>query len=426
MHSPRILIISSVDPTTGGGTVAMNFYNALKREGIETDFLTKYPVKGHPEFLHVFPEKKKMSLLQRWADHRSRQVGRNVPQQGDHFFDNGPESESPVSPERILKQIKKPYDVVFIVFWHQMLTYYTIFRIWEKLRCQIHLRCPDNQATGGGCHFNGTCPRLSEGCGFCPGLKNGGPDDFTAANIRFRKEIILKMHPIIYGNTHMQNINRRSFLLRDYDRLETVYPMVDNVFFRPMDIGLARKEASVPEGKDFVLFFGSSVLDEERKGMRYLMEALRKFAEKLSIPERKRVYLLVAGTNASAIMSGSPFEYRDLGYIPFAQLPTIYNAADAFLCPSIDDAGPSMVNQSLSCGTPVVSFESGTALDMVKGHHTGYCAKLRDADDFAAGIMKIYSEGKTAFTEECRGIAIERTTGEAFVKRLLEIINKYA
>ena len=272
MNKPRILVISSVDPTVGGGVVALNFYNALKNAGIETDFLTKYKVDGHPEFLFVFPEKQKMNPIERWYEHRSRHMGYNIGQQGDHFFDNTLETSSPVPAMLILKKINKSYDAVFIVFWYQMLTYHSIYRIWQKLGCQIHLRCPDNQASGGGCQFNGTCPRLSEGCGFCPGLKKGGAKDFTARNIGIRKEIISRMHPVIYGNTHMQNINRRSFLLKDYDRLVTVYPLVNNEMFKPSSITAARKAAGVPEGKDFVLFFGSGALDEERKEYDSILE----------------------------------------------------------------------------------------------------------------------------------------------------------
>ena len=49
-----------------------------------------------------------------------------------------------------------------------------------------------------------------------------------------------------------------------------------------------------------------------------------------------------------------------------------------------------MINQSQSCGTPVVSFEIGGALDCIKDKNLGYCAKLKDSIDFAKGIEYIY------------------------------------
>lgn len=423
---PRILVISSVDPFQGTGTVAWNFFRAFREAGIEADFLTKYPVKDHPEILHVFPEKK--NRLLRWLDRRSIDMPLHLGQQGNHAFDYGRENRPPVPTCLITRQIRKQYDAVFVVFWYQLLSYSSIQAIHRKLQCQIHLRCPDNQPIGGGCHFIGGCPRLEEGCGFCPGLIKGSAKDFTAFNHAYRKRVLEHVKPIIYGNTHMQMIYRKSSLLRDYGRLETVYPLVDNAFFHPMDPQEARAQAGIPAGPAFVLFFGCTILDEERKGMRYLLEALRIFHDGLSEKERKEVLLVLAGNHADAIREWLPFDSVNLGYIPFQTLPAVYSSADAFLCPSIDDAGPSMVNQSLSCGTPVVAFNIGTALDMVQGQDSGYCARLRDTEDFARGIRLIYEsspEEKARRRAAARSIALERTTEEAFVNRFLDIYRKY-
>ena len=56
---PRVLIISSVDPTKGTGTVALNFYKVLKAAGIAVDFMTKHPVEDYPEFISVLPPENK-------------------------------------------------------------------------------------------------------------------------------------------------------------------------------------------------------------------------------------------------------------------------------------------------------------------------------------------------------------------------------
>jgi glycosyltransferase involved in cell wall biosynthesis len=236
------------------------------------------------------------------------------------------------------------------------------------------------------------------------------------------------VRPIIYGNTHMQNINRRSALLKDYDRLETVYPLVNNEFYHPIEKPVARRQLNIDSSKKFILFFGCSVLSEERKGMRYLMEALTLFHEQLTEEQRHSVLLLIAGQFAEEIISKMPFEYRYLGYVDLTQLPTIYSAATAFVCPSVDDAGPSMVNQSLSCGTPIISFNIGTAIDMVLGQDTGYCAHLRDAADLEKGMMQLFNSTEERYQEiceNCRKIALERTTDASFVKTLQALYEKY-
>ena len=61
--------------------------------------------------------------------------------------------------------------------------------------------------------------------------------------------------------------------------------------------------------------------------------------------------------------------------------------SDVFLSPSIQDAGPMMLNQALMCGTPAVAFNIGVAYDIINDK-TGYLAKYRDSEDFCKGIIK--------------------------------------
>ncbi len=431
---PRVLIISSTNPTKGNGAVAMNFYNALKKYGVEVDFLTKHYVKQHPDFYYLYK-------FDRWPNYigykiqkkyglekRSNEKADAVEQQGDHTFDYGREDDPPIPADIVISKITKEYDVVYIVYWHRMLSYKTIEAIYNKLHCQIHLRCVDNQPVSGGCHFINDCPRLSEGCGFCPGLVHGEENDFTRYNIEYRRKIIQTVHPIIYGNTHMQMIYRKSALLRNYDRLETVYPVVDNEHFHVIDKVEARRILNINPTKKFIFFCGASDLTEERKGIKYLLESLKIFYSKLSDVQRKEVLLVVAGSHAEQLQERACFDTLCIGYVSYDLLPLYYSMANIFLSPSIDDAGPSMVNQSLSCGTPVVSFNIGTALDMILNENTGYCANRCDSDDFAQGIMSIYNSTEDQYENMCkccRRVAIEKTSEKSFVDNFLRIYTKY-
>ena len=83
---PKVLVISSVDPFLGPGIVGLEHYYALRKGGIDADFLTKYPVKGHPEILSIYNHP---SLLRKVWDRiremlKSRALKRQVP--GHYFF----------------------------------------------------------------------------------------------------------------------------------------------------------------------------------------------------------------------------------------------------------------------------------------------------------------------------------------------------
>ena len=431
---PRVLVMSSTDPTKANGAVAMNFYNALKKFGYEVDFLTKRYVKECPDFLYLYkyerwPNYIKYKIQKNFGlEHYSKKKGQSIAQQGNYSFDYGREDDPPIPTDIVLSKITKEYDAVYVVYWHRMLSYQTIEAIYNKLHCQIHLRCVDNQPIAGGCHFIGNCPRLSEGCGYCPGLVEGGENDFTRFNIEYRSKVLKTVRPIIYGNTHMQMIYRKSALLRDYDRLETVFPLVDNKHFHVINKYEARKQLGIDPRKKFIFFCGALVLKEKRKGMKYLIEALEIFNSKLTDSQRKEVLLVAAGTHAEELKKQVCVDTLCVGYAPYEQLPLYYSMANIFLSPSIDDAGPSMVNQSLSCGTPVVAFKIGTALDMILNENTGYCAETCDANDFANGILSIYNSTPEQFDtmcKDCRRVAMEKTSEKSFADNFLRIYKKY-
>ena len=73
----------------------------------------------------------------------------------------------------------------------------------------------------------------------------------------------------------------------------------------------------------------------------------------------------------------------------------VYKAADVFACPSIDDFGPMMINESVICGTPVVAFRSGVAPDLIRSDSLGYLANKFDSDDFSKGLKTFLKTGKS-------------------------------
>lgn len=434
---PKVLVISSVDPYIGPGIVGLEHYNSLKEGGLEVDFLTKYPVEGHPEFISVFNQKpiNKIEKLKEKIKTLSLRKIRNkichnplIHQVPGHFFFYKKEIDPQVPVKLVVSKITKRYDVVYIMFWQGLLTFATIDALYDKLHCQFHFRCVDYSPMSGGCHFTGDCQRYQTGCGMCPGIRSNREDDFTHWNVEYRHKIYEKVKPIVYGNTYMNSFYHKSFLLKDYDRCEIVLPLMDNNEYKPLDMALCRQKYNIPSDKEFLIFIASQNLNDERKGISYLLQALRYLHNQLSEEEHKKILLVLAGHNIEPIKDSLYFDYLYLGYVRQTELPEIYSMSDVYLSPSVNDAGPSMVNQSMSCGTPVVAFEMGTALDVVKGRNTGYCAKLRDSEDFARGIANIYHLPKHEYKDlrkHCREVALELTSQESHVRNFLKVYEKY-
>lgn len=145
------------------------------------------------------------------------------------------------------------------------------------------------------------------------------------------------------------------------------------------------------------------------------------FYESLSEAERKKIFLILAGKAEKEIAKSIKFDYKLFGYVNSEKLIQLYQASDAFLSGSVIDADPMMVNQAMSCGVPVITFNTGIAIDVVYCKNTGYCAKDFSSQAFTDGIKWWYNLSEEDYFEisnNCRELAIKMTSYEATVKKL--------
>ena len=106
--------------------------------------------------------------------------------------------------------------------------------------------------------------------------------------------------------------------------------------------------------------------------------------------------LLVAGRNPHEVLRDLPLEHRWLGHLDDEHaLAAAYQAADLFVCPSVEDAGPMMIPEAMLCGTPVVAFNTGGAPDLIEHGRTGFLAELTRADALATGIESMLQQIRT-------------------------------
>lgn len=425
--NPRILVLSSVSPSVGPAIVGEQIYEALKKKGLDVDFMTKYPEPNHPEYLWAVKRKYEKGFLFKLK--RKIQwmlVGGNTQELGYCFF-YPKEINPPIPSKYVVRSIKKKYDLVLVVFWQGLLSFETIEKIYDNLRCQIHFLGVDYSQMSGGCHFTGDCQNYKTGCGSCPAFHSKNKNDFTAWNVRYRKRVYAKVKPIVHGNLYMNQFYKQSYLLKDVRTEIGVAPIIDTDKFRPLPIEPLREKYRIPKEKKNIIFFGCQSLDDSRKGMQYLLEALQFLRKKMG-RAIDSVIVLTAGKNYEMIKDKIPFDSMGLGYVPMNKLPELYSLATCFVCPSVNDAGPMMVNQSLCCGTPVVGFEMGAMLQVVKDKGTGICVKLKDSEALADGIQQILQMDKDEYavmSRQCREVAVQTSSYEAQAIWLLSLYQKY-
>ena len=131
------------------------------------------------------------------------------------------------------------------------------------------------------------------------------------------------------------------------------------------------------------MFFAAANINERRKGLHLLAEALRR----LDDPP----LLMVAGNGTVA----RGIETRYLGAVLDEEiLADAYRAADVFAVPTLADVLTQTAPESIACGTPCVAFDRGGVIDVVRHLETGYLARFGDVDDLARGLTTLLGDSE--------------------------------
>lgn len=100
-----------------------------------------------------------------------------------------------------------------------------------------------------------------------------------------------------------------------------------------------------------------------------------------------------------------------------------FSAADLFIFPTRADNLPLVLQESIACGTPMVSFNIGGVPDLVRPNITGYLANPEDAEDFAQGIMQLLEDDQLRenMAKNCREIALKEYPLELQAQRYMAL-----
>jgi glycosyltransferase involved in cell wall biosynthesis len=199
----------------------------------------------------------------------------------------------------------------------------------------------------------------------------------------------------------------------------TVVPNpIDTDLWQPVDQSQARSLWGLPPDVPLLLFGAMDGGCDPRKGFDLLVNALKNLRGK--VPEMQ---LIVFGELA-------PREPLDMGFPVYytghlhddLSLRILYSAADLLIIPSRQDNLPNTGVEALSCGTPVVAFNTGGLSDIVIHKVTGYLAEPFDVTDLAQGIKWILDNQNTKdLLENAREHAIEKFSYPVVAKQYQQI-----
>lgn len=276
----------------------------------------------------------------------------------------------------------------------------------------------DMNAFTGGCHYDAGCGKYQASCGNCPQLGSTQPDDLSQ-QIWKRKHAAYntlsgsRIH-LVALSSWIATEARRSSLLGNHP-ISIIPNGLDTTIFAPRDRHAIRDVLGIASTDQVVMFIADST-DNQRKGLKFLQEAL------IGLRDRANLVLLTVGQGHATLDQCLRRVHIDR-IDDDRLLSLLYSTADLFVVPSLQDNLPNTVLEAMACGTPVVGFDIGGIPDMVRPGITGLLAPVGDKKGLRAAIRSLLDNEnlRRSMASHCRRIAVEEYTLERQARRYQEL-----
>jgi glycosyltransferase involved in cell wall biosynthesis len=109
--------------------------------------------------------------------------------------------------------------------------------------------------------------------------------------------------------------------------------------------------------------------------------------------ENEELLLLFFGDTDESFINKIGIDFKNFGGINNDDLLcNVYNSADLFLFPSIQDNCPLVLLEAISCGTPVVCFDATGPGEIIDHQANGHAATAFEPIDLVKGVKWVLSD----------------------------------
>lgn len=236
----------------------------------------------------------------------------------------------------------------------------------------------------GGCHYDSECGRYINGCGFCPILNSNSENDLSQYIYNRKFKIYKKTSNLTFiGLSNWITHCARNTPLLSQHNIRHIPNLIDTNTFFPLKKTTTRIKLGLPIDKTILLIGAYNLKDDPRKGL-----SLLKSYFDMDIFNDNFHILSFGHTNHSKYFS----PYRKISSTSLGNVKNqdlirdLYSAADITIVPSLQENLSNMIMESMSCGTPVLCFNTGGNSDMVDHLVNGYLVKPFLVGDMVNGL----------------------------------------
>lgn len=233
----------------------------------------------------------------------------------------------------------------------------------------------------GHCAYSFECEKWKNGCGNCerlniyPSIKKDGTKNlWNYKNKIFNSADFMIVTPSLW----LKKCVEESFLKNKDIRL--IYNGIDLENFKKTNKSEARKELGFSENKKIVLFSANGGVKNPFKGGEFVFQAFEKLKNRNDI-----LFLNIGGE------SGQKSEnWQDFGYVKDPKtMVKLYSAADIYLFPTLAETFGMTVVEAMSCGLPVVTFETGGVPEIVENGKSGFVVEYKNGKYLVEALEKL-------------------------------------
>lgn len=275
----------------------------------------------------------------------------------------------------LMEQIDcKGVDFIFVHWLSGFINSYDMIRLYKATNAKFVFSMLDLEPVTGGCHYPWLCTKFRTNCMDCPAIGIG-------RNLLAHNQLMAKAANYAYldadifsSSLHDLELARNSII--KFSNYWQLYFPIDDEIFSP---GTEERYSG-----EVTLFANVNEIKDPRKGFNYLLAVLLSIDKTLT---RRVNFLCLSNERYKA------YDFKNISFeiFPFCKnvndLVSLYRRTDIFLCASIEDSSPMMLQEALLCGVPAISFDTGIAKQFIEDGKQGYVIPRYDITAFAEKLF---------------------------------------
>jgi len=274
----------------------------------------------------------------------------------------------------------------------------------------------------GHCAHSFDCMRWKTGCGACPYLDTPPAikRDATAHNWR-RKKRIYKQSKLYLASPSkwMMDIAKDSIIASAVKKSKVIHNGIDLSIFTPSENRSVRKALDIPSNALVLLFVSLGTKDNVFKDFTTIRDSLE-IIDRLWNGDHL-IFLALGGEKAI-----SRIGKIDVMFMPYSHDSRIvaqyFQSADVYIHASRADTFPTVILESLACGTPVVATAVGGIPEQIRHGETGFLTISGDAQELANRVIQLLKESslRKKFSVNAERDAVKRFGHKRMVDEYLD------